>query len=76
MVYSYSESDAQTSDRQASRRERADITYKILLDSYNKYLDDVFKTAGLLFSLLDGSSLRTRAGSFCKNTTLSVRQRF
>jgi uncharacterized membrane protein YwzB len=32
---------------QAPPKEKADIAYKILVDSYNKYLDDVFKTAGL-----------------------------
>jgi hypothetical protein len=40
-----------TSD-QAQAKEKADVAYKILVDSYNKYLDDVFKTAGLVLLTL------------------------
>ncbi|HEV2883462.1 MAG TPA: hypothetical protein VGW36_01315 [Pyrinomonadaceae bacterium] len=35
-------------DKKADRKELLDYSYKILLDSYNKYLDNVFKTIGFL----------------------------
>lgn len=46
------QSESSPVNNQAQPKEKADIAYKILLDSYNKYLDNVFKTAGLFLLAL------------------------
>jgi hypothetical protein len=46
VVYAQAEGKSETSS-EAKPKDKADFVYKVLLDSYNKYLDDVFKTAGL-----------------------------
>lgn len=43
-----SASQSEAYDKKAGPKEKLDYSYKILLDSYNKYLDNVFKTIGFL----------------------------
>jgi hypothetical protein len=46
------ESRTAVNDGKAPAKEKLDYSYKILLDSYNKYLDNVFKTIGFLIVII------------------------
>ena len=71
-------SEALVVDGKATKKEELEYSYKILLDSYNKYLDNVFKTIGFLIVMIgwlitsENSRLFFQENKLARNIFLGV----
>ena len=69
MFYAHAQNQSAPINDRPSAKDKADIAYKILVDSYNKYLDDVFKTVGLLLLTLGWILTSDKARQFLQENT-------